>query len=285
VTVIRTPAGISNEHLFHNSEAVVYVEGGQSTRALNPAASTDVLFWRGLFDRFVAGRQFHFKPRCGKQTLLKLADGMADGTITRAFVCIDRDHDHLRGLRQTPGVLYTFGYSWENDVWCSDTIEETFYTLCGVDRDSVRVRELVRGALAEFAARMRWPVRADVLMALRPDSAIPRGNLRCVTPPGRGWPTVDKKLLLTCVEEARTRSAGTKLRLPGEVRVEFWRDVYGHVLGYFCYRMLADLLRTHSGQTVARALADAVAIKTSRDTMPAGVLKHHQAQFARLAAA
>ena len=280
--VTRTPAGVSNEHLFHDSEAVVYVEGGESTRALNPAASTDVLFWRGLFDTFMAGRRFHFKPRCGKHTLLKLADGMVDGTITRAVVCIDRDHDHLRGLRQTLGVLYTYGYSWENDVWCSDVVEEAFYTLCGVDRNSVTVRESVRDALAKFASRMRWPVYADVLAALRTESVIPRGNLKCVVPPGSGWPAIDRGFLLGCVREARARSAGVTVRLPKAIRVELWRDVYGHVLGYFCYRVLADLLKTHSGQNITRHVADAVAIKVSRESMPLDILNHHQAQFARL---
>jgi hypothetical protein len=261
---------------------VVYVEGGESTRALNPASSTDVLFWRALFDTFMAGRRFHFKPRCGKQTLLNLADGMVDGTITGALVCIDRDHDHLRGLRQTPGVLYTYGYSWENDVWRSDVVEEAFYTLCGVDRNSVMIRESVRGALAQFASRMRWPVYADVLLALRAESAIPRGNLKCVVPPGKGWPSIDGRFLLGCVKEARARSAGVRLRLSEAIRVELWRDVYGHVLAYFCYRMLADLLKTHSGQSITRHVADAVAIKISRESMPAHVRNHYQAQFAGL---
>lgn len=98
MNVTRTPAGLSNEHIFHSSEAVVYVEGGESSRTTVPDASTDVLFWRGLFDKFVVGHRFHFKPRCGKQTLLALADGIADGTISAVIVCLDRDHDHLRAF-------------------------------------------------------------------------------------------------------------------------------------------------------------------------------------------
>jgi hypothetical protein len=282
VNVRRTPAGISNEHLFHNSEAVVYVEGGESSRTAIPDASTDVLFWRGLFDVFVVGRRFHFKPRCGKQTLLILADGIADGTITAVVVCMDRDHDHLRGLRRTSRVLYTRGYSWENDVWSVDVVEEAFYMLCGVDRNAVKVRTSVNGALAQFASRMRWPVYADVLAALRADSVIPRDNLKCVIPAGRGWPSIDSGFLFDCVRRARVRAAGATLRLPEEISVELWRDVYGHVLGYFCYRMLADLLKHHCGQNITRDFANAVAIRVNRELMRPDVLRHHQDQFAKL---
>jgi hypothetical protein len=279
---MRTLAGISNEHLFHHSEAVVYVEGGESSRTAIPTASADVLFWRGLFDRFAVGHRFHFKPRCGKQTLLTLVDRMEDGTITAVIVCMDRDHDHIRGLRATSRVLYSYGYSWENDIWSVDVVEEAFYTLCGVDRNSVAVRASVSDALAQFARWMRWPVYADVLAALRADSVIPRGNLKCVVPPGRGWPSIDGAFLFDCVKKARIRASGVVLKLPASVTVAVWRDACGHVLSYFCYRMLADLLKTHSGQNITRQFADAIAIKLGWELMQPDVLQHHKAQFARL---
>jgi len=64
MSVTRTPAGISNEHLFHRSETVLYVEGGANPGGSLPKASTDVLFWRSLFDKLAARHSFHFKPRC-----------------------------------------------------------------------------------------------------------------------------------------------------------------------------------------------------------------------------
>lgn len=284
MTPLRTPAGLSNEYLFHNSEAVVYVEGGASSKTADPTASTDVLFWRGLFDTFAVGHRFHFKPRCGKQTLLALADGIVDGTLTAVIVCMDRDHDHVLGLRQASRILYTRGYSWENDVWCADVVEEVFYTVCGVDRGSVSVRTRIEAALAQFAGCMRWVVHADVLTALRCNSVIPRGNVKCVVPAGRGWPSIDRGFLRDCVKgtRGRMRLAGCNLRLPKGMRVEVWRDVYGHLLGYFCYRMLTTLLRPHAGQNITRAVVDAVAIRVGRELMQFAVLQHYRAQFAGL---
>ena len=178
--------------------------------------------------------------------------------------------------------MYTCGYSWENDVWSADVVAEAFYSVCGVDRTSVMVRTPVSAAFAQFAKRMRWPVYADVLAALCNDSVIPGGNLKCITPAGGGWPSIDSRFLFDCVRMARMRTAGVALRLPEGATVELWRDICGHVLSYFCYRMLADLLKRHSGQNISRYLADAVAIRVSQELMLPDVLRHHQAQFTRL---
>lgn len=281
MNVTRTPAGISNEHLFHKSEAVVYVEGGKSFKGSVPAASTDLLFWRSLFDLFAVGHCLHFKPRCGKQELLPIADGIANGSLTAVVVCMDRDHDHVRGLRQHPRVLYTFGYSWENDVWSAEVIEEAFYMLCGVDRSGFAVRADIDRTLRHFAVRMRWPVYADVLASLHSESTIPRGKLKCVTQ-SKGCPSIDSEFLLKCVRMARAKTHGVYLRLPEAARVELWRDVYGHVLGYFCYSILAGLVKRHCGQNTSRDTADAVAIRLNRELMRADVQHHHQQQFAEL---
>lgn len=280
--VTRTPGGISNEHLFYNAEAVVYVEGGDAS-APRPTESLDLLFWRGLFEVFLAGRRFYFKPRGGKPTLLQIADEIENGTVTAAIVCLDRDHDHVTGLRKTTGILYTRGYSWENDVWLAGTIEEEFYTLCGVDRHSTRVRAHIDDSLRDFAGRARWAVRADVLAAVCGRTVIPRDNFRCVTPPGRGWPKVDRAFLKSCVSRTRSEVAGTAMRLPSHIQVDTLRDVYGHLLAFYCRRILAQLLKTHCKESIRNEHASAIAIKLAREGMPPGIRKYYEQQFARLA--
>jgi hypothetical protein len=46
--------------------------------------------------------------------------------------------------------------------------------------------------------------------------------------------------------------------------------------------MLADLLKTHSGQSIPKDFVNAIAIKLGLDLMRPDTLRHHQAQFARL---
>ena len=278
----RTPGGISNEHLFYSAEAVVYVEGGDGAAAA-PGGSLDVLFWRGLFDVFLTGRRFYFKPRGGKQTLLKIADGIENGTVKAAIVCLDRDHDHIQGLRTAAGILYTRGYSWENDVWLADTVEEEFYALCGVDRGSTPVRIQIDDSLRDFVGRARWAVRADALAAVCSRAVIPRGNFRCITPPEKGWPKVDRAFLKSCVRRTRSDVPGVSVRLPSYIRVDTLRDVYGHLLGFYCRRMLTQLLKTHCKESIRGEHAGAIAIKLAREGMLPEIRSHYQGQFATLA--
>ena len=283
MSVSRTSAGISNEHLFYGAEAIVYVEGGDTTSVYSPlSASVDLLFWRGLFEYFLPGRRFHFKPRGGKSTLLQIVDQLLSGTVTAVVVCLDRDLDHIGGLRVHSAVLYTHGYSWENDVWSGEIVEEVFYTLCGVDRNQVQVREPISEALRLFARSLRWPVRADVTLGTCGRTVVPRHGFRCVTPPDRGWPTIDRVFLRGCTRNARSDTPGVVHKLPDHVQVDVFRDVYGHLLGFFCYRMLTHLVRTHCGQIINKHSANALAISTFRQHMRPEILDYYRRQFASL---
>jgi hypothetical protein len=282
VTVTRTAAGISNEHLFYGSEATVYVEGGDSKRPAAVDASVDILFWRGIFEAFAAGRQFHFKAKGGKQTLLQIVNQLENGAVKAVIVCLDRDLDHVRGLRTVPGVIYTWGYSWENDVWSADVVEDVFYILCGVDRNQAEVRAQIGEGLRHFSCALRWAVRADVLMAACGRAIVPRGNFKCVIPPDRGWPTIDRTFLRSCVRAARAETSAVIHKLPSGMDVAVLQDVYGHLLGFFCYRMLASLMKTYCRESISRSNASALAINTNKCSMRPEVLHHYRQQFASL---
>lgn len=282
MTVARTASGISNEHLFYGSEATVYVEGGASGKPTSLNASIDILFWRGVFESFAPGRRFHFKAKGGKQALLQITHQLESGAVKAAIVCLDRDHDHLQGLRPVPGVLYTWGYSWENDVWSADVVEEAFYSVCGVDRSEVEVGPRIKEALCHFCCSMRWAVRADVVMATCGRTAVPRDNFRCVIPPGQGWPTIDRSFLRGCARSARGETRPTDHKLPQGITVAVLQDVYGHLLDFFCYRMLAFLIKTHCGENISRSYARALAIGVNKTRMRQEVWNHYHKQFTSL---
>jgi hypothetical protein len=108
----RTKFGLSNEHQFYRVELVVYCEGDTVE---GESASLDEVFWTKVFE--CNGRVVKCKSLGGKPTLRPLAEKVANGEIDNVVVAMDRDYDHLRGLKIFhPKVIYTFGYSWESDV-------------------------------------------------------------------------------------------------------------------------------------------------------------------------
>lgn len=109
---VRTDVGISSEHLFYDVEFVVYSEGPERN---DDGATHDELFWSLLFGAL--GVRCKCKSVGGKSNVRPLAAKVAAGHLTRTIVTMDRDYDDLFGLMiDHPNVVYTYGYSWENDA-------------------------------------------------------------------------------------------------------------------------------------------------------------------------
>lgn len=276
----RTPSGISNEHLFHGIRMTVYVEGGDGSEG---TPSVDLVYWRSLFDLLMPGDSFYLKPRGGKGSLRKIASDICDGRVTNVLVCWDRDFDHLRPAYLSSSIITTYGYSWENDVWSPRMVEDVFYQLCGVDRHSVPVWGEIDRTFSQFERQLRWIVRADMIcMANCNKGVIPRAGFRCVLPPGHGWPVLDCDFLRGCVARARGDRGGRRFSMAVFTKIEVFRDLYGHLLAFLCYRVLASLLPRHSGASSGRETANSLAIANGTRNLAPAVLAHYRKAFASI---
>src|ERR1700737_2950464 len=121
----RTNAGMSNLHLFHGVDAVVFVEGGHGSFTLDQLSqgfynnqAYDIKYWQIVFASFAPEKNFHFRAVGSKDSINELMNLIVSNKVKHVLVARDRDFDHLTGaLRPSPGIFYTIGYSWENDVW------------------------------------------------------------------------------------------------------------------------------------------------------------------------
>ena len=108
----RTEHGLANERLFHDVDLVVYCEGHAFC---GEGATLDEAFWNKIFS--VNGKSVTCKSYGCKKDLCNLASRIIDQEIEGVVVAMDRDYDHLRGsLIRHRNVVYTYGYSWENDA-------------------------------------------------------------------------------------------------------------------------------------------------------------------------
>lgn len=108
----RTDAGISSEYLFYGVDFVVYCEGLEQTGA---SASADELFWTTVLQ--AQGVKCKCKSMGSKSNVLPIAEKIRSESISKTIAAMDRDYDDVFcDLILHPNVLYTFGYSWENDV-------------------------------------------------------------------------------------------------------------------------------------------------------------------------
>ncbi|HAS6802916.1 TPA: hypothetical protein GRI77_19690 [Vibrio parahaemolyticus] len=122
---MRTNSGISNSHLFSGVDIVVYTEGGSVGYSLEDVESgkfnkqsVDIKFWSGLFKAANFNKKVVFKALGSKTSSKSIRDKIISGEVSNVAIALDRDMDFILANPEiSPFVLYTKGYSWENDVY------------------------------------------------------------------------------------------------------------------------------------------------------------------------
>ena len=289
----HSSAGLSNLHIFAGVDAIVFVEGGESRSITDvrsgqfDSTSTDVAFWQKCFSEFGPQITLQFRAVGAKPTLIDLAREVATGSVTSVYVAMDRDFDHLLGLEiRAPRVLYTFGYSWENDVWRQSVLEEVFYTLCNTCRTTVKVNQTIVSSFSGFERDLRWPTYADYICVKHGVAMLPRsGAQRLMKNTRAAPPALEKAALRRCVRDARSKrsaavNAGDRIKLNPLV------DCCGHLISVLGYSLLVHLLKRFcKGTTYPRSIVNSLAIDRLFSEIRRGGFQelrtHYQEQLTR----
>jgi len=289
MTFQRTPAGLSNLHVFYAVDAIVFVEGGLSRSFEDVLSggfddqSSDIAFWQKCFLELGPSMTLRFRAVGSKPTLVKIAQEVANGAVTGVYVAMDRDFDNLLGrLISSPKVLYTFGYSWENDVWTAAVLEEVFYTLCPVCRTTVKINHIIVTSFGSFERGTRWPTYADFICVKHEIALLPRQSPHKVIKTSTGSPpTLNTVTLRQCVLDAKSKRT-VPITAGAKVSVKPLLDCCGHIIGAFGYSLLIYLFRRFcKGTTYPRHLMDSVAIDKFFEKIRRGQLTEARAHYER----
>ena len=107
-------------HQFEGSKFVVYVEG-----------KDDVAFWKKRFDQFCGKNICKVLPikqnkeasANGKIQLHELMKKIEENKIFNVIAASDQDYDKfLSNIIDHPRIVYTYGYSFENSIYCPESI-------------------------------------------------------------------------------------------------------------------------------------------------------------------
>ncbi len=254
MTFRRTSSGLSNLHLFLNVDLVVFVEGGQKSFTFkevlagdHSSESMDILFWQNLFGMLLPSVSCSFRPIGSKTTLLSIAEEVLSGQASHVCVAIDRDCDHITGaLKKGKGVVYTKGYSWENDVWRKEVLQETFFALCPVDRLTTDVRKEIDECYDQFPESIFWPVYVDTMLRMFDKSLIPTERVESLIMVGSNLrPVINKARILGLLHEIN-RKKTKKYFFGKKVKISALDDCNGRLLASFGYRVLLFLLKKFS---------------------------------------
>lgn len=245
----RSGSGLSNQHLFLDVDAVVYLEGGpaltqdQIDNDYFHDHSSDIKYWQTVFEYYLPSKSFQFKSKGSKSAVKPIALKIQSGTVTNVIAVMDRDFDHLIGKKvSSPNVLYSYGYSWENDCWSPHAISRAAIFHTGLDKSHY---EIVNGITTEcfsnFLTQVEVAVKADCKMMQCSSTFFDRG--------AEGRYISYRQLEMPCLIEAELNDAFEKMEKDtgitkadlDDISINCESDCYGHLYACFCYYVFVYL--------------------------------------------
>lgn len=281
----RTNNGLSNQKLFYKADFIVYVEGGLSYskedvyRGSYNDESIDIIFWSKLFEKYKSSVKFKFKAVGSKATALNIASDVVLGTINSTYVAMDSEFDDL--LKQKfkhEKILYTYGYSWENDVWNFNTLKTVLEELT-----ATKVQEnILQKIHNKFIRDIRTGVCADSYLFYKGNSFFPRKKyLACVVCNPNTVPYINAKELNKMYTDKNLKRS-TVNAFGRRHQIDVGRHCYGHLLADYHFHIIAYYLKKYAGlQSIPKEFVYRIAINKFSSSLGnlSLIKKHYDDQF------
>lgn len=262
----RTISGLNNQHLFHNVDLIVFLEGGsvsynkQEVYAGKYSSETeDIIFWKNIFSKFLNDKKIKFKSIGSKSTIKDIVVDIVNGQLKTIMVAMDNEFDEILKRRiQHPQVFYTYGYSWENDVWNNNVIKGVIQELSAVQIENNDI-DL---NLNQFISKMKVAVNADGYLFKRNSSFFPRktGYMFCVECAPVDLPHIketdlNSKLTVRGIKKSNVNAFGRRYS------IDTMKHCYGHLLADYCCQLISHYLKKrHSLTTISNNILYRIAI-------------------------
>jgi hypothetical protein len=249
MTFRRTPSGLQSLHLFFRADIVVFCEGGvplnfeAALQDTTERETLDTLFWRRICEFCDPKRKYHFKSVGSKTTLREIARDIIERNVQSILVCVDKDFDEVCARKIAHDqVVYTFGYSWENDAVAFDVIDRVFFRLLGRSPATAAVLATARDRLRIFAARLiRWTEIEIALYTRGEGTLFPRDNPLAMVDLNGDFP-------ILCENRLRTRLAALGYRRGPRITLrvaddEVLQRSWGKLISQYTFQVAQQLLR------------------------------------------
>ena len=283
----RTPSGLANLHLFFKVQRVVYCEGGSPLSEQDVfqgggnSETLDVCYWQSVFRVFGSNNSCHFKSVGSKSLLRSIALSVSNNNIGSVTVCFDSDHDTVLGRNLNGAhVLYTRGYSWENDIFADEPLESLFFRFRNRSAEGEAAYTELERSFKKFLDKAQKFCACDVYFISRssgglfkrdaPPSAIL--NIGKKTPPEFNEAFIRQRL----TDFGYKRIPNTKHKvLAGDVKYR----LFGKLLGKFVYYLVSHFAAPTSGSFMSYELFMRTAVMRFEDSLRAGGFPTIRAHF------
>lgn len=229
-----------------------------------------------------------FKAVGSKQTLLEIANEVVSEKITNTYVAMDRDFDILKNIDiKGKGIFYTYGYSWENDVWQIDIVYDVLNAFCGNKCVFEETKKDIEKLYKEFLKDIFCCVSTDAFLFMKDISFWDRKNhLKYLKFGKKIKPKVNLEIISSSfcglnLNESNIEKFGTENNLHAQ------KDCFGHLISDYCYWLFVYLLnKLNKFPPIAKHYFNCVGIdkfilKLSNNKYPE-IYNHYQLTFSSI---
>jgi len=244
----RTISGLTNQHLFHNVDLVVFLEGGSTSYNKVEVYSgnfnddtNDILFWSNIFLRFKNGVRVKFKSVGSKTTIKDIAVDIINGNISTVMVAMDNEFDEILEKRiQHNNILYTNGYSWENDVWSVGIIKEVIEELSAIEISTSDLND----NFSRFLKNIKIAVYSDGYLFSKGGSLFnrPKGHMSVINCEPMDLPHVKQNAVSLLITNKGVRK-GTAYSFARRKLIDVEKHCYGHLFADYCFQVIMHYMR------------------------------------------
>ncbi|ELY5849557.1 DUF4435 domain-containing protein [Cronobacter turicensis] len=265
----RTSSGLSNMARFYGAEIVVFTEGGTSSFSAKEALegnfninSVDIKFWSIALRKYGFNKKVHFRALGSKTSAKEIALKAANKEIHNVLVARDADLDiYLQCNIDSPFVLHTYGYSWENDVWHTKSLLAQIETLCMSQNLPDECQKAVDETLAHFHNYARRLFLLELIYRKNGQRFITALTgeyfLNCRSQPALKMGSILKLLRDNKDKVARPVRVNSLVNLQDAVRF-----CYGKLFECLSYSVLCYVAKTHLGfKSIPKALITSTMIE------------------------
>lgn len=207
----RTNSGLTNMALFHGVDIIVFTEGGEASFSFSDVVqgkfnetSVDIKFWSGIFETYNFDKTVEFRALGSKTSTNKICELIYNKKINNVVVARDSDLDDFTNNKITsPLILYTKGYSWENDIYQKEIVQEQIKSMLFTHDIKQEYIDIIEDSYKRFYNQSLRLLKIEVLFRTNGIRLITACNgERFIN--GKSIPYLNKTQILSLVREKKS---------------------------------------------------------------------------------
>lgn len=180
----RTKSGLSNLAQFHGADVILFTEGGVQSFTFEDVcngrfneAAIDIKFWSAILAKHGYDKRVRFRALGSKSASKKICELIVSGQVRNVVVARDSDlDDFLSQKYNSPFILYTRGYSWENDVYEKELVKEQVNSLLMEAELKAEYVQMIDDCFEKFMLKVKNLMKLELIFRTQGKKFITDSN-------------------------------------------------------------------------------------------------------------